>query len=463
MMKLLIIDDEENMCHMLRAMIEKHGYMISTAYNGQAALAIIKEEQFDFILCDVKMPHMDGMTFLEKGAQFCRNSTIIMMSAYGTVDLAITAMKAGAYDFISKPFKTDEVLLTLKKAEEREQLRRENRRLKEEIAEIKADVGFGAMVAKSSEMKEVFTLANKVARYETTVLITGESGTGKELVARGIHKNSPRSEKHFFAINCGSLPENLLESELFGYVKGSFTGAEKDSKGLFREADGSTLFLDEIGELPLGMQVKLLRVLQEQEVRPIGSSTSNKVNVRILAATAKDLEEQVHQGMFREDLFYRLNVVQIKLPPLRERRDDIPTLCQHFVTKYNNKLQANVNGLSAEAMKKVLRFHWPGNVRELENTIQRGIVLTTDSFIDVDHLPSGLESLKWNRDQFYGVEGTEDNLDNLSLKDAQRQLEEKFIKLALLESAGNKSRATRMLGISYPSLLSKIKEYGIVV
>jgi two-component system response regulator AtoC len=419
-MKLLIIDDEENMCHMLKAMTERHGYKVTTAFNGADALEIIKNKSFDFILCDVKMPQMDGMTFLEKGAAFCQDSTIIMMSAYGTVDLALSAMKAGAYDFISKPFKADEVLLTLKKAEEREQLRRENRRLKDEIAEIKGNGGFDRMVATSAVMQEVFKLAQKVARYDTTVLITGESGTGKELVARGIHKSSPRANRSFVAINCGSLPENLLESELFGYVKGAFTGADKDSKGLFAEADGSTLFLDEIGELPLAMQVKLLRVLQEQEIRPIGSSKTIKVNVRVLAATAKDLGEQVQLGLFREDLFYRLNVVQIKIPPLRVRRDDIPLLCQHFVEKYNRKFQTRVNGFTEEAMQTILRLLWPGNVRELENIIQRGIVLASGSNIDVNHLPAILER---SQQQNLQVTSFENSGECLSLKIAQRRLE----------------------------------------
>ena len=457
-MKLLIIDDEENMCHMLKAMTERHGYKVTTTFNAVTALELIKQESFNFILCDVKMPQMDGMTFLKKGAAYHQDSTIIMMSAYGTVDLALAAMKAGAYDFISKPFKADEVLLTLKKAEEREQLRRENRRLKEEIAEIKGDDGFDRMVATSAVMQEVFKLAQKVARYDTTVLITGESGTGKELVARGIHNSSPRANRSFVAINCGSLPENLLESELFGYVKGAFTGADKDSTGLFAEADGSTLFLDEIGEIPLAMQVKLLRVLQEQEIRPVGSSKTKKVNVRVLAATAKDLAEQVQLGLFREDLFYRLNVVQIKIPPLRVRRDDIPLLCQHFVDKYNRKFQTKVNGFTEEAMKTILGLLWPGNVRELENTIQRGIVLASGANIDIKHLPAIFEKTQRQDLQDNLVENSKGNL---SLKLAQRRLEEEYIKLALLECDGNKSKATRILEISYPSLLNKIKEYEI--
>ncbi len=311
--------------------------------DGEIALDMIAREHFDFILCDVKMPGVDGMMFLEKGRGFLKDSTVIMMSAYGTVDLALQAMQAGAYDFISKPFKSDEVLLTLKKAEEREQLRRENQRLKRTIDEFSRETSFAGMVGASDKMRHLVELGLKVAQYDTTVLITGESGTGKELIARGIHTNSPRSERTFVAINCASLPENLLESELFGHVRGAFTGADYQHKGLFREADGSTLFLDEIGELPLTMQVKLLRVLQEREIRPVGSARSEKVNVRVLAATSKDLAYQVAQGAFREDLYYRLNVMQLRLPPLRERQEDIPLLCHHFIKKFNRKFETKVS------------------------------------------------------------------------------------------------------------------------
>ncbi|MFT5728339.1 MAG: two-component system response regulator AtoC [Desulforhopalus sp.] len=456
-MKLLIIDDEVNMCHMLKAMIQRHGYHITTACNGQTALELINQEHFDFILCDVKMPRMDGMMFLEKGADALKESTVIMMSAYGTVDLAIAAMKAGAYDFISKPFKSDEVLLALKKADERESLRRENRLLKNEIKEIQYAGSFHMMIGESAGMRNVYTLARKVATYNTTVLVTGESGTGKELVARGIHKYSDRNKKPFIAVNCGSIPENLLESELFGYVKGAFTGADKAKKGLFDEADGSTLFLDEIGELPLAMQVKLLRVLQEQEVRAVGSSVSKTVDVRVIAATARDLQAQVAQGEFREDLYYRLNVLQILIPPLRERKEDIPILCHHFVKKFNSRFDVNVKAVSPEAMEVILNYSWSGNVRELENVIQRGMVLTRTSMIEREQLPENLGSVRQGRrfdDKLATAEG-------LSLKVAQKTMEAKLIAKAMLLFHGNKSQAAKALQISYPSMLSKLKEYGI--
>ncbi len=332
-MKLLIIDDEENMRHMLKAMIERHGYQIQTACDGEDALAIIRFESFDFVLCDLKMPRMDGMTFLSEGAELLQNSTVIMMSAYGTVDLAIESMKRGAYDFISKPFKSDEVLLALEKAVEREHLRKENRQLKSKLDEVTSEFSFGGMVAASSAMNELFNVVKRVAEFGTTVLITGESGTGKELVAKGIHESSLRRENKMVAVNCASIPESLLESELFGYSRGAFTGAEKDKKGLFELADKSTLFLDEIGELPLAMQVKLLRALQEREIRPIGSDRIIPVDVRVVAATAQKLESYVQNGNFREDLYYRLNVMPIKIPPLRDRKEDIPLLCHHFIKK----------------------------------------------------------------------------------------------------------------------------------
>lgn len=456
-MKLLIIDDEENMCHMLKAMIERHGYDITTTYNGKTALELINKEHFDFILCDVKMPQIDGMMFLEKGEDDIKESTVIMMSAYGTVDLAIAAMKAGAYDFISKPFKSDEVLLALRKAEERESLRRENRRLKDEIEEIQYASSFHMMIGESAGMRNVYTLARKVATYNTTVLVTGESGTGKELVARGIHKYSDRNKKPFIAVNCGSIPENLLESELFGHVKGAFTGADKAKKGLFDEADGSTLFLDEIGELPLTMQVKLLRVLQEQEVRAVGASQSKSVDVRVIAATARDLQTQVAQGKFREDLYYRLNVLQILIPPLRERKEDIPILCHHFVKKFNSRFDVNVKAVSSGAMEVILNYSWPGNVRELENVIQRGMVLTRTNMIEREQLPEILGSVRQGRrfdDKLATAEG-------LSLKVAQKTMEAKLIAKAMLQFHGNKSKAANALQISYPSMLSKLKEYGI--
>lgn len=449
--KLLIVDDEPNMRHMLRSIIERHGYKVETAGNGEVALEAIGTHRFDFILCDVKMPGVDGLEFLAMGSKQLERTTVIMMSAFGTVDLALEAMKAGAYDFISKPFKSDEVLMTLKKAEEREQLRRENVRLKQQLEEIRVTASFDAMIGESKPMQEVFRLARQIANYDTSILITGASGTGKELVARGIHHYSDYANKEFVAVNCGSIPAHLLESELFGHMRGSFTGAEKDRKGLFEIASGSTLFLDEIGELPEAMQVKLLRVLQEQEVRPIGASSQVKVKVRIIAATARDLGTAIANGSFREDLYYRLNVVNIHIPPLRERNEDVPLLCHHFINKFNNRFHLSMHGISPQALKAMLAYDWPGNVRQLENVIQRAMVLTDKDLIDLQHLPAEVRSGA-SHEIFDG---------ELSLKTAQKQMEADFIARAMKLFGGNKSRAAEALEISYPSLLKKLKEYRI--
>ncbi len=458
---LLVIDDEENMCHVLKVLLERHGYRVTTETAAERALALLEGETFSFILCDVRMPGMDGLSFIKKAGERLHDCPVIMMSAYGSVESAIEAMKAGAYDFISKPFKTDEVLLALKKAEEREQLKRENVTLRKQIAEISGGLRFGSMVAASHLMAELFEVAERIAHYNTTVLISGESGTGKELIARGIHRASPRRDKPFVAVNCGSIPANLLESELFGHVKGAFTGADTERKGLFREADGATLFLDEIGELPQPMQVKLLRVLQEQEVRPVGSGKTVKVDVRVLAATARHLEEQVGDGAFREDLYYRLNVMPLTVPPLRDRKEDIPPLCLHFIKKFNTSLDVQVKGIRPAALTRLLDYRWPGNVRELENILQRAMVLTQSGYIEEEHVPKPVTK-NVTADVCHvdscRIEMTDGNL---SIKQAQRQMEARMIMLALARCAGNKSKAATLLDLSYPSLLSKIKQYGL--
>jgi len=452
--RLLVIDDESNMRHMLAAMLKNSGYSVDTASEGLEGMKMLERSSYDFILCDIKMPKMDGMTFLKTAGDLVKHSTVIMMSAYGTVETAIEAMKLGAYDYISKPFKSDEVTLTLKKAEERERLKKENNFLRERIRIIQADNRFDRMVGQSKAMQAVFELAKKVARHNTTVLITGESGTGKELIARGIHFYSERADGHLIPVNCGGIPENLLESEMFGYKKGAFTGADRDKAGLFEAAEGGTLFLDEIGELPLSLQVKLLRVLQESEVRPVGDPKTHKVDVRVITATAKNLEAEMRRGTFREDLFYRLNVMQIHLPPLRERTEDIPPLCQLFIERFNGELKKNIASISPGAMSHLMKHPWPGNVRELENVIQRAVVLADQDALLPEHLPGSV------------VTGLEDgHLDTLfegfSLKEAQRSLEKKLIVKALTETGGNRTRAARLLEISHPSLLSKIKTYGI--
>lgn len=452
--RLLVIDDEENMQHMLSKVLGKTGYIVETASNGHEGLKMIQSTDFDFILCDIKMPNMSGMDFLKAAHDKIKATTVIMMSAYGTIDTAIEAMKLGAYDYISKPFKTDEVYLTLKKAEERENLRQENRLLKERIKKIKGNYNFGNLVAKSEAMQSVFQIAAKAAQYKTTVLILGGSGTGKELIARAIHFEGDRSDMPLVPVNCGGIPETLMESELFGYKKGAFTGADKNKKGLFQEAEGGTIFLDEIGELPLALQVKLLRVLQENEIRPVGDSKSMKIDVRVIAATAKDLEEEVRKGTFREDLFYRLNVLSIAIPPLRDRCEDIPLLCEYFIKRFNSRLGKKISGIASAALSRLLEYNWPGNVRELENAIERAVVLAEDSLLLPEHFPRELE-------QQFETDRLDEFFDGHSLKAAQKLMEKKLITKALKKTDGNRTQAARLLEISHPSLLSKIKTYGI--
>ncbi len=384
--RILIIDDEESFRHMLSVILKREGFEVETASDGEEGLQKVMINTYDQVLCDIRMPRMDGLDFLKEVQKAGIDTTLIMMSAYGTVDTALEAMKLGAYDYISKPFKPDEIILTLKKADERERLRKENERLRKEV---KREYSFENIVSKNEKMQKIFEVVKKVAPYKSTILIMGESGTGKELVARALHYSSDRSQRPFIPVNCGAIPENLLESELFGHAKGAFTDAIRTKKGLFEEADGGTLFLDEIGELPLSLQVKLLRVLQDGEIRRVGEGKPIQIDVRIVAATAKDLIKEVNEGRFREDLFYRLNVFPIHLPPLRERKEDIPLLATHFIKKYSQDIGKYVTGIHPRALEVLINYRWFGNVRELENTIERAIVLADGSEIERENLPIG--------------------------------------------------------------------------
>ncbi|MGI6657596.1 MAG: sigma-54-dependent transcriptional regulator [Desulfobulbus sp.] len=453
MRSLLIIDDEANMRHMLGALLGKHGYAADMAANGEEGLALFVQRPYDFVLCDLKMPVMDGMAFLAR-ARTIRESTIIMMSAYGSMDQALETMKQGAYDYISKPFRADEILLVLGKAEERERLRSENRVLRAQVEAMDREVAFGGMVGESRAMQAVFQLAEKIAPHDATVLITGESGTGKELVARGIHRAGKGEAAPFVAVNCGGIPEQLLESEFFGHVRGAFTGADRDKPGLFEAADGGTLFLDEIGELPPGLQVKLLRVLQEPEIRRVGAVRGKKVAVRVLAATNRDLEQLVAAGLFRADLLYRLSVLHIHVPPLRERPGDIPVLCRFLLTKLAMRLDQKPREISPAAMDLLLRHSWPGNVRELENTLERALILCDRGEILPEHLPPHLAA-RPERRRMTDILGT------YSLKEGKVIMETRMIRRALEAAGGNKTRASQLLELSYPALLAKLKRYGL--
>ena len=451
MRRVLVVDDEENIRLVLRTLLKKHEYQVETAESAESALEQLERFDPDFVLADVRM---SGMTGIELCAELKARSslaTVILMSAYGSVDLAIDAMKAGAYDYISKPFKQDEVLLALTKAEERESLRRENRALKQAI---RKEQTFHGILGKSEAIEKVFATIGKVADYKTTVLIQGESGTGKELVARALHDGGPRKNKPFVPLNCGAIPETLLESELFGHKRGAFTDAHADKKGLFAEAHQGTLFLDEIGELPLTLQVKLLRVLQEGRMRPLGTAQDQEVDVRVIAATVRDLRREVEENRFREDLFYRLNVLQINVPPLRDRRDDIMLLVEHFIERNNLRLGTKIRDIDQRTRKLLLNYPWPGNVRELENTIERAVVLAEGETITVLDLP---ERLREPADPVAASLSTGE----LSIKKTSRFMEETLIRRALEKTGGNRTSASKLLEISHRALLYKIKDYGI--
>ncbi len=454
--RILVIDDEENMRHMLSVLLQRENFQVSLASNGRQGIDIIRRRQFDVVLCDVKMPEMNGLEYLTTLRGQGINVPVVMMSAFGTVELAVEAMKQGADDFITKPFQGEEVILILEKVLNQQSLKEENESLRKRLREVTGDSdnAFAALKGESESLCRIIMQADKIARYKTTVLVTGESGTGKELLARGIHLASSRAKKAFVAVNCGSIPESLMESELFGYVKGAFTGADRDKKGIFEEAKGGTLFLDEIGELPAAMQVKLLRVLQENEFRPVGSGQVKKSDVRIIAATARDLKDEVVNGKFRQDLFFRLNVLNLHLPPLRERLEDIPLLVHFFVGKVNGETGTKVRGLAPETLRLLMQYDWPGNVRELENIIERGVLMAESDLVKKEDLPPNLSSQPHNR-------RLDDLLGTLSIKKGRRLLEKRLIGRALEATNGNKSKAANILEISYPSLLAKIKEYGI--
>ncbi len=450
--RILVIDDEENFRHMLSVILKKEKYEVETATNGEEGLQKLTSSTFDQILCDIRMPGMDGLDFLREVQKLGNGLNIIMMSAYGTIDTAIEAMKLGAYDYISKPFKPDEIILTLRKAEERERLRRENEQLRKEV---KKEYSFEKIVSKNEKMQKIFEVIKKVAHYKSTILITGESGTGKELVARALHYNSERAQNPFIPVNCGAIPENLLESELFGHTKGAFTDAIRTKKGLFEEADLGTLFLDEIGELPPQLQVKLLRVLQDGEIRRVGDSKSIQIDVRIVAATVKDLVKEVNEGRFREDLYYRLNVLPIHIPPLRDRNEDIPILVSHFISAYSDSLNKQVTGIVPEALEALMNYPWYGNVRELENTIERAIVLADKENIELENLPNEVQNFQEKAPLPSLAE------EEYSIKKASKALEMNLIQRALQKTRGNHTHAARLLEISHRALLYKIKEYGI--
>ena len=451
----LVVDDDASMRHLLSVILSDHGYEARAVSSGEDALRELAARDYDLVLTDVRMPGMGGLELLRRIQATDPERLVIVMSAYGSHEAALEAVKAGAYDYVSKPFRPDEVVLVLRKAEERERLARENRRLRTELSQAYRPE---ALVGESAGMQELLRQLRKLAPQKTTVLLQGESGTGKELVARALHELSPRASLPFVAVNCGAIPAELIESELFGHVRGAFTDAVRAKKGLVTEADGGTLFLDEVGELPLGLQVKLLRFLQDQEVRPVGDVRARRVDVRVVAATSRDLTRDVAAGRFREDLLYRLDVVRLRLPALRERPEDVPALAAHFLARYA-RLRPDLPGLALgeDAREALLAHRWPGNVRELEHALERAVVLADGPLIHEQDLPDTVRAAA-APPPAAAAEGGDASL---SVKRAARALEERLIRAALERTGGNRTRAAELLELSYRALLYKIKEYGI--
>jgi len=445
---ILVIDDEAPLRHMLRLVLERDGYAVSEAASGREGLDRLQSTGFDLILCDIRMPELDGQAFLKEKVARQLEGTVVMMSAYGTIDTAVECMKLGAYDYISKPFRPDEILLAVRKAEERLHLQRENVQLQEDLRRSGRPQGIAAIVHRGAEMTRLLEMVRKAATAPVSVLISGETGTGKELVARALHAESPRRDRPFLAVNCSAIPATLLESELFGHARGAFTGADRARAGLFGAADGGTLFLDEIGDLPLELQPKLLRVLQEGEVRRLGESQINKVDVRVVAATAVDLRQAVTAGRFREDLYYRLAVVTLELPPLRRRPEDVAPLVENSLPLLAARLGRPAPEIDPAALTALERYSWPGNVRELLNVLEKTLVLCREEIITVDDL-----ALVADPDR-------RGDADGLSLKRATEQLERDYIHRALAVTGGNRTQAAKLLEISLRNLLYKLKEYG---
>ncbi len=454
--RLLVVDDEQSLVSFLELLFQEEGYEVETA--GSIAEAREKLDQaFDLVLCDIMMADGNGLDLLreihDRKTGGDKPPAVIMMTAYTSTRSAIEAMKAGAYDYISKPFDVDEIKVVCNRALEQAELKDENVYLRREL---KQKYHFGNIVGRSPRMRAVFTLVDRVARTSSTVLVQGESGTGKELIARAIHFSGGRSEQRFLSINCGAMPENLLESELFGHVKGAFTGAVKEKPGLFQEADGGTLFLDEIGDMTPAMQVKLLRVLQEKTVRRVGGSREETVDVRIISATNRDLETMVERDEFREDLYYRINVIPVKLPPLRERREDIPLLVEHFLERYGEELDLEERRLSVEAMRALEAYDWPGNVRELENVLERAVALSTSTVLRRADLPRHV--LGGTRDDLAAATLPAEGLD---LEEHLEAVRSTLMRQALERSGGVQTRAAELLGMSFRSFRYYAKKVGL--
>ena len=446
----LIVDDDPGHLATLKTIIKSWGYRVTTADDGAAAVEKVRQGPFDLILMDVRMATMSGLEALRRINAYNPAIPVLIMTAYSSVQSAVEALKTGAYDYLTKPLDFEALKITLERALEHTELRSENQALKERLRE---DFDLGKIIGRSRAMKELLEMVAMIAPSEATVLVSGESGTGKELIARAIHHNSPRREYPLVVVNCAALTDTLLESELFGHEKGAFTGADRRREGRFMQADGGTLFLDEIGETSAAMQAKLLRVLQEKEIQRVGGEETLPVDVRVLAATNRDLLQAVESGQFREDLFYRLNVVALEIPPLRERHDDIPLLAQHFLGKFAEKNRKDLKGFTPQAMDLLLKYEWPGNVRELENAVERAVILLTGDHVTEKQLPMTITRTLED-------EPLAPSQLDLSRTRPLEEIEKDAILAALEAAGGNKSEAARRLGITRKTLHKKLKRYG---
>ncbi len=453
--KILVADDEKSMREFLDIMLKKEGYKVTLASNGEEVMKLIEKDIFDLALVDIRMPRQDGISVLKRIKTVSPETIVIVITAYASADTAIKAMKEGAYDYITKPFKIDEIKLIIQNALEKKHLQKENLLLKQVVRDR---YHFENIIGQSSKMLELYDLLEKVAPTKTNILITGESGTGKELVAKAIHYNSPRKDKPFVTLNCGAIPESLIESELFGHMKGAFTDAITTKKGLFEVADEGTIFLDEISELPLMMQVKLLRVLQDREFKRVGGTEDIRVDVRIISATNKDVEEAVREKQFREDLFYRLNVIQIKIPSLRERKEDIPSLASHFLKRYSEELGKQISQISPEALRILVQYDYPGNVRELQNIIERAVALETSPELTAHNLSSYVEEQLPLKKRPLDLEIPNEGID---LEKIVEDIERTLLLKALDRTKGIKKKAAELLHINFRSMRYRLEKYGL--
>jgi DNA-binding NtrC family response regulator len=445
--RILIIEDDKRLREVLKKILGREGFDVEITGDGASGIAKIKQDFFEIALTDLKMPGMDGMEVLRAIKNISPKTYVIMMTAFGTIDSAVQAMKNGAFDYLTKPFKAEELLIVIRRALEDKGLRKKVEYL---TKQVEGRYKFDNIVGKSKTMQDVFEMIKMVSKTDTTVLITGKTGTGKELVARSIHYNSGRKEKPFVVVNSSAIPETLLESELFGYVKGAFTGAFRDKRGLFQEAHQGTLFLDEIGEVPPSVQVKLLRAIEDETIVPVGGTRGDKIDIRLIAATNHDLQHQVQKGSFRDDLYYRLKVMSIHPPELKGRREDIPLLTKHFLKKYSSSLNKEGTTISKESLSPILDYDWPGNVRELEHAIERAVLVCDSECILPEHLSLEIQFPEESRMQRAGDEGR-----------SIETVEKEYIKMILKKTGGHKSKAASILGIDRRTLYRKLKKYGI--